>query len=240
MSALHHAYLIKGFLLAKEAPKAILDAIAAIIENLDRGEVTISTSAVPQFPLQAVVGGGESSDPTETDGLPDSPLDAVEDAPSSPAVTGSEATPAAPPKKNRNFSPETRAAAAERMRAMQARKKAEREGNSGRIAIAESSPTPPPAAKPYTAASVEKLIHDHAGYAGKRDPGQPLTDEDWPGIKSRLARSPDRRAIASDYDVDLDGLNFFIASCQRREGKSPGEALASPSGVASDAARPKW
>jgi hypothetical protein len=37
-----HAYLIKGYLLAKEAPKAIIDSIEAIIEELGRGEVTIT------------------------------------------------------------------------------------------------------------------------------------------------------------------------------------------------------
>ena len=80
----------------------------------------------------------------------------------------------------------------------------------------------------------DRLLTVHNDYAGKREDAT-LTDSDWPDIKARLARSPDRRAIASDYDVELDDLNYFIASCQRREGKSSGEALAPPSPQASGA-----
>ncbi|QEL14749.1 hypothetical protein [Limnoglobus roseus] len=68
-----------------------------------------------------------------------------------------------------------------------------------------------------------------------------LTDSDWPGIKQMLDAGRSRALIASDYDENPEELDVFIASCERRAGKaSPGEALASPSGVASDAARKKW
>lgn len=79
--------------------------------------------------------------------------------------------------------------------------------------------------KPYQPVPIERLQQDHNEYAGKRDSGQPLTDCDWPDIKRRLEKSPNRRKIATDYDVDLEELNFFIESCRRREQKS-GEALA--------------
>lgn len=112
------------------------------------------------------------------------------------------------PKKRREWSPEARAAAAERMRATQARKKAERQAK-------EPEPTPP-----------HRLTVAHPGYAGKRDDGQ-LLDEDWPDIKARLARGDSRRIIASDYEVDPEDLDHFIASNQRREAKQPpGEARA--------------
>ena len=66
----------------------------------------------------------------------------------------------------------------------------------------------------------------HPGYAGKREDGQ-LQDEDWPDIKARLAKGDTRRAIAGDYDAELEDLDFFIASNQRREAKQPpGEARA--------------
>jgi len=54
-----------------------------------------------------------------------------------------------------------------------------------------------------------------------------LTDADWPEIKEMLLSGRDRKAIASDYDEELEDLDFFIASCQRREAKQPsGEARA--------------
>lgn len=71
-----------------------------------------------------------------------------------------------------------------------------------------------------------RLTVAHPGYAGKREDGQ-LNDDDWPDIKGRLARGNTRRAIASDYDVEIEDLEFFIASCQRREAKQPpGESRA--------------
>lgn len=247
-----HAYLIKGYLLAKDAPKAIIDSIEAIIEGLARPEQTISSSyvpalsspVVPELASMAIL--AEHSEPTSDNH--DTDADECDAQPASEIET----TPEVPPKKKRNFSPEARAAAAERMRAMQARKKAEREASSVPTpeqstfeprkaeppTPAKMSPSPKP--KPLPAIDHERLITVHNGYAGKRDPGQPLTDDDWPDIKVRLAKSPDRRAIAGDYDVDLEDLNFFIASCQRREGKSPGEAPAPPSSGASGAARPRW
>lgn len=97
------------------------------------------------------------------------------------------------------------------------------------------APVPAPKPKPIPQIDVDRLITVHKGYAGKREDGT-LTDSDWPDIKARLVKSPDRKAIASDYDVDLEDLNFFIQSCQRREQRS-GEAPASPFQQTSGATR---
>lgn len=71
-----------------------------------------------------------------------------------------------------------------------------------------------------------RLTAAHPGYAGMRGDGQ-LVDSDWPDIKEMLAQGRERRSIASDFDTDLEDLEFFISSNQRREAKKPpGEARA--------------
>ena len=67
-----------------------------------------------------------------------------------------------------------------------------------------------------------------------------LTDNEWPEIRDMLAAGRDRKAIASDFDEELEDLDFFIASCQGREGKALGEVGASPSEVTSGATRAIW
>lgn len=47
-------------------------------------------------------------------------------------------------------------------------------------------------------------------YAGKRDSGQLLTDEDWPSIQDMLRKKHTMRAIASDYDVPSKELRDFV------------------------------
>lgn len=237
MTPLHHAFLLKGWLLDKIPPKEVAEAMQEVIDALGQEVVTVAATSLPLPPLPVSVLESEPMAPAEERRLPAEPDVPADEEPQHTLAVATEISPAAPAKKKHNMSPEARAAAAERMRAYQARKRAEKEGAAAcEGSSPQAAPSPAPV-KPYTPVPYEKLVTDHSGFAGKRDPGQPLTDDDWPDIKARLAKSPDRRAIASDYDVELDDLNFFIASCQRREGKTPGEALASPSSRTSGAIR---
>jgi len=140
------------------------------------------------------------------------------------------------PKKRREWSPEARAAAADRMRSRQAEKRGQPAANlpaGAQPTIEIRKPALPTPAhgptqkpKPDPAIDVDRLITVHKGYAGKRDDGL-LVDSDWPDIKTRLAKGEDKKAIAGDYDVEMEELDFFIASNQRREAKQPmGEARA--------------
>ena len=220
---IYNAYLIKGYLIDKKAPKRIMEALDTLIGTLHSSE-------------------GKPSQVCGTDSPPDlspRPPDEEEEEPRPPEAPRPEEhtarsndQPASPINKKREWTPEARAAAAERMkkaREARAAKKAAGQDTEG----VTFAPTPSRPEKPATV-DTDRLLTVHNDYAGKREDAT-LTDSDWPYIKARLAKSPDRRAIASDYDVELDDLNFFIASCQRREGKSPGEALASPSSVTSGA-----
>jgi hypothetical protein len=128
---------------------------------------------------------------------------------------------------------------AESMRAYHARREGVSSGEAGdsdgNVTIDETDaesevpsivpePTPP-----------HRLTVAHPDYAGKREDGQ-VNDDDWPDIKTRLDRGDTRRAIASDYDVELEDLDFFISSNQRREAKQPpGEARAPLLGMAGGA-----
>ncbi|MBP3955430.1 hypothetical protein J8F10_09065 [Gemmata sp. G18] len=238
MTPLHHAFVLKGWSLDKNPPSEVKAAVEAIIEVLGQEAVTVVSTVVQLPPLPDSVESSETPCQPEADEPEAVAADPADDEPE-PTPVASEPARDVQPRKKRNFSPEARAAASERMRAMQAKKRAEKEGKSSEEHSVPAPPLPAPV-KPYAPVPYEKLASDHSGYAGKRDPGQPLTDDDWPDIKARLTKSPDRRAIAGDYDVELDDLNFFISSCQRREGKSPGEALAPSSSGASGAVRRTW
>lgn len=239
MTPLHHAYLLRGWLLDKNPPQEISEAVEAIMAVLESsvapdriitGDPARIAIRIEQPELANAISEVESAKAEET------------------------ATPEKP-RRQSNMSAEARAAAAERMRAYQAKKKAEREAASHgkqpapahrepdqpqfQIRRATVSTTPAlkePEAKPKPLPPIdpERLITVHGGYAGKREDGT-LTDDDWPDIRARLAGSEEVKAIASDYEVSEEDLDFFIASCRRREAKSPGEALASPSSLASGA-----
>lgn len=273
MKPLCHAYLIKGFLLAKEAPKEVMDAIEAIIEGASKVMVTggpklgikqsiiglpgsqteLDSSTESPAPAEPEAPGGEaesvkrsrrgsSIDPNSIDdvrrmveeGISDDEISQKLDCTVSELKSFRRERGIIRPKGNPNF----RKAKIVQVEAGERPDASSATPDIHKPTCPKSAPPPKPKALPPI--DSDRLITVHNGYAGKRDPGQQLTDDDWQDIKARLAKSPDRRAIASDYDVDLDDLNFFIASCQRREGKSPGEALASPSGGASGAARPRW
>jgi hypothetical protein len=242
---IYNAYLIKGYLIDKKAPKRIMEALDTLIGTLHGSEAKPSQVS------------GVESPPEDSDSTSDEEEESRPSEVSRPddlrAKSIDQTSP--PVKAKRAWSPEAKAAAAERMRAMRAKKKAEGESADSvkehdpanpdpeptkyEIRRATASPTPAlkePEAnpKPLPPIDPERLITVHRGYAGKREDGT-LTDADWPDIKARLARSEELKAIASDYDISEEDLDFFIASFRRREGKSPGEALASPSSVASGA-----
>lgn len=109
------AYLLKGYLLDKNPPEGVVAAVDSIIATLERQPLGPSDNVASDQ-----VGHTERQQPDEA---------AVKTAATSSAPTNTSDLPEKP-KRQRNMSPEARAAAAERMRAYQAKRKAEREANS--------------------------------------------------------------------------------------------------------------
>jgi outer membrane biosynthesis protein TonB len=200
---LHHAYLIKGWLLDKDPPAAVTEALEAIIGSLGREPNPVQAVQVPPIPTQPPAPAPDTADEQQ------------EQAGSEPK---DDHEPPAPARKKHNMSPEAREAARQRMIAMQARKRAEREA-----ATREHQPV-------FTKEELRITVP-----APRRKTS--LSDGDWPEIKRMLAEGRSRAAIASDYDEDPEDLDFFISSCQRREARTPGEALAPLPGAAAGAAR---
>ncbi|MFO0958274.1 MAG: hypothetical protein U0800_12745 [Isosphaeraceae bacterium] len=220
MSPLNQAYLLKGYLLAGDPPKEVIEALQAVIDALCVEVITVSGTRDPMPPMPASFLESGQLDPDESSDPADVTTGPADGEPEpGPVVT--ELSQDAPPKKKRNFSPEAREAARQRMIAMQARKRAEREA-----ATQEPSPT----------FSKEEL-RIKVPVARRKSS---LTDSDWPEIKQMLAEGRSRTSIASDYDEEPEDLDAFIADQQRRKAAPPGEAPASPLGRASDAARSTW
>lgn len=212
---LHHAYLIKGWLLDKDPPKEVAEALQAIIKGIGSAEPVairgnpVELQIVPQVHREEA----EAAKPEHSEATAAALDPAVTDEPK--------------PRRKHNMSPEAREAARQRMIDMQARKRAEREADN-------ASPVPEHHRPNFTDAELRITVPT------PRRKSQ-LTDADWPEIKTMLADGRSREAIASDYDEEVEDLDFFIASSERREAKSPGEAGASPSGVASGATQnPTW
>ncbi len=257
MNLLHQAYLIKGFLLATEAPKEVTQALEAIIgvfcgakpllQPGDQISITGTTT------LTEIVGGVTSST-LEADSASESNLEKhtepkqTRKAKTIPAEEADTVRRLVKEEKSdeeigqelgypviavKNFRKEheiTRPRGNPNHRRSSDMPTASPPPVST-IEIRKAAPQAPattatPKPKPAPQIDVDRLITVHKGYAGKREDGT-LMDSDWSDIKARLAKSPDRKTIASDYDVDLDDLNYFVQSCQRREQRS-GEALASP------------
>lgn len=209
---IEQAWLLKGFVLAHNAPSQMVAAADAVIEALSRGTVEITRA---REPIRVTMPP------------PEEPAPEAEQPEHQPEATHAEtdASEEPTPKKRRNFSPEVRAAAAERMKAMHARKKAEKEGGTPRPV--ETTP------KPFTPVPADKLVRDHSGYAGRRDPNQPLLDSDWPDIKNMLnVKRMSISQVASDYDVTFGTMRSFIDTHETREEQSPGEARALSQGGA--------
>ena len=83
-----------------------------------------------------------------------------------------------------------------------------------RAAVSEFSEEPAVTESPQP----HRLMLAHPGYAGRRKDGQ-LVESDWPDIREMLAQGRTHSAIAGDFDVEVEELDFFIASQRRREGK---------------------
>lgn len=56
----------------------------------------------------------------------------------------------------------------------------------------------------------DEIIERHQGYAGKRELGQELVDEDWPQIREML-KSFGNDYIAAQFNVTRTALDYFIA-----------------------------
>lgn len=93
------AYLLKGWLLAERAPAEVMEAVESVIKCLKATQPDAVEDRLEISPLAVT--------PVEPADTPDKPArdDPTEQPP--------------PPKKKHNWSPEARAAAAERMRKMQ-------------------------------------------------------------------------------------------------------------------------
>ena len=111
---IEQAWLVKGWLLAKDAPGPVIGAIEAVIAGLRAGTSSLPTASLPPafIPQFSLASPDESADgPPQPDPFP---------------------------KKTKAWSPEARAAASERMRATQARLKEAKNTPPG------NSPAPPP------------------------------------------------------------------------------------------------
>jgi hypothetical protein len=124
------------------------------------------------------------------------------------------------PRKKRELTPAAHAAMLDRLAKARAARQQKR----------ASEPEPPPA---FSEPELRITVHTPPRKSN-------LTDDDWPEIKEMLAAGRTRASVASDYDEEPEVLDSFISFCQRREGKSPGEAPASPSDGTSGAARQTW
>lgn len=74
-------------------------------------------------------------------------------------------------------------------------------------------------AEPRKDTPPEVLIEKHNEYAGKRDEGQELTEEDWPDIDAQLRKGANIRRLASDYDVSVTTMDKFIDTHRIAEAK---------------------
>lgn len=131
-------------------------------------------------------------------------------------------------RKPRAWSPEARAAAAERMRARQA---------AGLMKGRKPGPSTAPPTEPADDATPAFTAADLRITVLKPRRVSQLSDSDWPEVQRMLGAGRTRAAIAGDYDEEPEDLDHFIASCQRREARPPGEAPA-PLLPAAGAARP--
>jgi hypothetical protein len=218
MSPLNQAYLLKGWLLDKNPPTEVIEALEAVIAELGRVPQPVVTIAGPAIsslrlpPLREPEPRAEGSPESRGD-LPD------QNAPGADCVDDHGSEPTAPPKKKRKYpelTAEQKAAVAQRLKAGREAKKR---------ASAEDEPTPD-----FTKEELRIKVPVHRRTSK-------LTDADWSEIKEMLAAGRTLNQIASDYDEEPEDLDVFIERRRGQEAQSPGEAQASPSKVASDAAR---
>lgn len=177
-----NAYLVKGFLLAQSAPKPIMDAIEALIGTLPTESVACKPESLVSEPV-----GRPTVEPMNAP-----PPEDLE-------------PPAPETKKKREWSPEAKAAAAERMRKAREAKSARK---TDEVAAMDTRNA--------------KAI-DHSSYIGKREDGR-LMNSDWPDIRNMLNLLT-RQAIAEKYGVTVEDLNAFIATKQVSDKLTPDDSV---------------
>lgn len=185
--AIEQAWLLKGFVLAHNAPPEVVEAAEAVIATITDAGTRITGSPLP--PLPDVLPHFHEGQVREVESI------SFNDQPVENTTLKPEA------KERKPWSPEAKAAAAERMRAMQARKKAEKEA--GRPTAVESAPEFSEAERRITVPAPRRK--------------STLADAEWPEIKQMLVDGKTRATIASDFDEEPEDLDYFIESCQRRE-----------------------
>ena len=128
--SIERAWLVKGWLLAKDAPEPILSAIAEVIAGLSATGTVRPSVLVPQFSVAASGLANRVDPPVACPGPSDpEPPAALKlfDRDPDQFVTGREPAAVPPsdpePKKRKPWTDEAREAAAERMRARQAAKR---------------------------------------------------------------------------------------------------------------------
>lgn len=191
------AYLLKGWLLAERAPAEVMEAVESVIECLkqptDRRKAEVRPMKEDEQTTASVLAEPDGGEPAEVatdciyhqwsedDGL-------IEDKP--PAPKPDLPTPT-PPKKKHNWSPEARAAAAERMRKQRA---------AGMGPQKRASPTQSPSAKQSWA-------------YGKPSPATPhgetstITDPDG----RKVTKLPPGYAIGAEPDQKVRPKNGYGA-----------------------------
>lgn len=180
--AINKANMIKGFLLAKESPRIILEAIDEIIKAMP----TQTISGPKDFNLPDFV--------TEIEQKLAVVPPRMEEEPSAPE-----------PKKKRKWSPEAKAAAAERMR----------KAREAKLSRKTSEAT--------TGDTYRPVAPDLGDYIGTREDGK-LMNSDWPDIRNMLNRLT-RESIAGKYGVAVEYLNEFIATKQVSDKLTPDDSV---------------
>lgn len=206
--------VLKGWLMAKDAPKNILDIIEELSEEAPGAFPSNDEEkrGMPSSKAKAIV--AELAAANITPPIIRTDMDhLLDDKPKVEISMISEKKPRKP------WSPESRAAAGERMKARQAANRANNEpdiqaelNNAPRVELYK---------KPRKDTPVFKLIYDHVDYAGVRE-DYTLVPSDWGDIqKMRYNGLPDER-IAKSYGIGKDYLMRFIAEQEKAEERKTG------------------
>ena len=255
--AAYHLGVLRGYFAGREVPGLVLEAVESLyLAARGSSETRQSAAATCTSEPAATQPSPERAVPPPGSRQPESDEAKVQAFLTARAINSqpvAETPPLAQPEKQRNgWTPEARAAQAQRMRERHAAgtmKRSDVEKSGERTAASEpllsavqgdKAIERPRVANPMTVSLARptplseppqphRLSVSHPDWAGKREDSQ-LHDSDWPDIKEMVIKGRTHLSIASDFDVEPETLKAFIEAKlkQGREGaeKPPGEARA--------------
>lgn len=220
----YHLGILRGFLLGQDAPVEVFAAAEALYLVAAREPLPdveqVNASGPAKIELPTIEQPFSKVAETMAEPASGDDSDGAEPA-AAPEIHQQPVAEAAAPKTRKPWSAEAREAAANRMKAMRA------SGVIGGRSKSEARPEGTAPARPFVEVPITKLQTDHDEYAGRRDPGQELTEADWPDIRKMLEKQ--RRSvsqIASDYDVEFATMRQFIDRHSWDGKPAPGEGRA--------------